>query len=69
MLLHPLLLAAFATFTGIVIYHSVQQTKSTRLWRRLFQRPVYVRVPLTDVDAEPEDQPGWDIQGRQGKDG
>ena len=33
---------AFATFTGIVIYHSVQQIKGSRLWRRLCQRPVYV---------------------------
>ena len=48
---------AFATFTGIVIYHSVQQIKDTRLWRRLRQRPVYVRVPLTDVNSGPEDPP------------
>ena len=48
---------AFATFTGIIIYHSVQQIKGTRLWRRLCQRPVYVRVPLTDVDSGPEDPP------------
>ena len=43
---------AFATFTAIVIYHSVQQIKGTRLWRRLRQRPDYVRVPLTDVNAD-----------------
>ena len=48
---------AFATFTGIVIYHSVQQIKGTRLWKTLCQRPVYVRVPLTDVDSGPEDPP------------
>ena len=48
---------AFATFIGIVIYHSVQQIKGTRLWRRLFQRSVYVRVPLTDIDSGPEDPP------------
>ena len=48
---------AFATFTGIVIYHSVQQIKDTRLWKRVRQRPVYVRVPLTDVVSAPEDPP------------
>ena len=48
---------AFTTFTGIVIYHSVQQIKGTRLWKTLCQRPVYVRVPLTDVDSGPEDPP------------
>ena len=48
---------AFATFTGIVIYHSVQQIKGSRLWKTLCQRPVYVRVPLTDVDSGPEDPP------------
>ena len=49
---------AFATFTGIVIYHSVQQIKGTRLWRRLHQRHDY-RVPLVDVhvDSEYEDPP------------
>ena len=48
---------AFATFTGIVIYHSVQQLKGTRLWRRLCLRHDYVRVPLTDVASGPEDPP------------
>ena len=48
---------AFATFTGIVIYHSVQQLKGTRLWRRLCLRPDYMRVPLTDVNSGPEDPP------------
>ena len=48
---------AFATFTGIVIYHSIQQLKDTRLWRRLCLRHDYVRVPLTDVDSGPEDPP------------
>ena len=48
---------AFATFIGIVIYHSVQQLKGTRLWRRLFQRHDYVRVPLTDGDSGPEHPP------------
>ena len=43
---------AFATFIGIVIYHSVEQIKGTRLWRRLCQR-----VPVTDVDSGPEDPP------------
>ena len=49
---------AFATFTGIVIYHSVQQIKGTRLWRRLRQRYDY-RVPLAEVhvDSGPEDPP------------
>ena len=50
---------AFATFTGIVIYHSVQQLKGTRLWRRVCLKHDYVRVPLTDVNAvsAPEDPP------------
>ena len=48
---------AFATFTGIVIYHSVQQIKDTRLWRKLHHRPDYVRVPQTDVDSGSEDPP------------
>ncbi len=48
---------AFATFTGILIYHSAEQFKSTRMWRRWHQRPAYVRVPLTDVDSGPEDPP------------
>ena len=49
---------AFATFTGIVIYHSVQQLKGTRLWRRVCQRHDY-RVLLADVhvDSGPEDPP------------
>ena len=48
---------AFATFTGIVIYHSVQQLKGSRLWRRVCLKHDYVRVPLTDVDSEYEDPP------------
>ena len=48
---------AFATFIGIVIYHSVQQIKGTRLWRRVCLKHDYVRVPLTDVDSEYEDPP------------
>ena len=48
---------AFATFTGIVIYHSVQQLKGSRLWRRVYLKHDYVRVPLTDVDSEYEDPP------------
>ena len=48
---------AFAIFAGIVIFHSVQQLKCTRLWRRVCLRHNYVRVPLTDVDSGPEDPP------------
>ena len=48
---------AFATFTGIVIFHSVQQIKATRLWRRMCLRHDYIRVPLTDVVSGPEDPP------------
>ena len=48
---------AFATFTGIVIYHSAQQLKGTRLWKRLCLRHDYVRVSLTDMDSGPEDPP------------
>ena len=47
---------AFATFTGIVIYHYVQQIKSTRLWRRrVCLQHDSIRVPLTDMDSGPED--------------
>ena len=55
---------AFAIFIGIVIYHSVQQIKGTRLWRRLRKRPVYVRVPLTDIDSGPEDPPDRVFQSK-----
>ena len=41
---------ASATFIGIVIYHSIQQLKGTRLWRR-------VSVPKTDVASGPDDPP------------
>ena len=53
---------AFATFTGIVIYHSVQQIKGTRLWRRVCLRHDSMRVPLTDVDAESEDPPDSPVE-------
>ena len=52
---------AFATFTGIVIYHAVQQIKGTRLWRRVSLRQENVRVPLTDVDSGLEDTPYTDL--------
>ena len=57
---------AFATFTGIVIYHSVQQIKSTRLWRRvcLRQDAIRVRVPLNDVWSGPEDPPDYVLMSR-----
>ena len=44
---------AFATFIGIVIYHSAQQIKHTpQLWRKLFPRyDTYVLVPQTDEDS------------------
>ena len=45
---------AFATFTGIVIYHSIQQIKGTRLWRSVCLRH---DDPLTDVVSGPEDPP------------
>ena len=49
---------AFATFTGIVIYHSVQQIKGTRLWRRVWVRKHDgVRIPLIHVVSGPEDPP------------
>ena len=59
---------AFATFTGIVIYHSVQQIKSTRLWRRvcLRQDTIRVRVPLNDVWSGPEDPPDYVLMSRSG---
>ena len=50
---------AFATFIGIVIYHSVQQIKySPQLWRKLFpQYDTYVAVPQTDEDSDLEGVP------------
>ena len=44
---------AFATFIGIVIYHSAQQIKDTpQLWRKLFPRDdTYELVPQTDEDS------------------
>ena len=48
---------AFATFIGIVIYHTAQQIKYTpQLWRKLFpQNDTYVLVPQTDEDSDVED--------------
>ena len=45
---------AFATFIGIVIYHSAQQIKDTpQLWRKLFPRnDSYELVPQTDQDSD-----------------
>ena len=49
---------AFATFTGIVIYHSVQQIKGSRLWRRVWVRKHDgMRTPLIDVASGPQDPP------------
>ena len=50
---------AFATFVGIVIYHSVQQIKhSPQLWRKLFPHyDTYVLVAQTDEDSDPEGVP------------
>ena len=48
---------AFATFIGIVIYHSAQQIKGTWLWRRLRLRHDYVSFPFTDVASGPEHPP------------
>ena len=46
--------AAFATFIGIVIYHSAQQIKDTpQLWRKLFPRyDTNGLVPQTDEDSD-----------------
>ena len=45
---------AFATFVGIIIYHSVQQIKhSPQLWRKLFPRDdTYELVPQTNSNPE-----------------
>ena len=59
---------AFATFTGIVIYHSVQQLKDTRLWRRMSLKRNSVRdsvrVPLTDVASGSDDPPDYVLMSR-----
>ena len=51
---------AFTTFTGIVIYHSYQQTKGTWLWRKVCQRRrgyVYIQVPHSDDDDSGRQSP------------
>ena len=53
---------AFATFTGIVIYHSIQQFKGTRTWKSMWQRHDSIRVPL--VDSGPEDPPDYVLMPR-----
>ena len=55
---------AFATFTGIVICHSVQQIKGTRLWRRVCLQHDSIRVPLVDTDTGPEDPPDYVLMAR-----
>ena len=54
---------AFATFTGIVIYHSIQQVKDTKLWRRAFPRQE-ARVPLIDVCSGHEDPSDYVLMSR-----
>ena len=55
---------AFATFTGIVIYHSVQQIKCTGLWRRVCLKLYSIRVPLIDVGSGSEDPPDYVLMSR-----
>ena len=55
---------AFATFTGIVIYHSTQQLKDTRLWRSVSLKRASVRVPLTDLGSGPDDPPDYVLMSR-----
>ena len=55
---------AFATFTGIVIYHSVQQIKDTRLWRSVSLKRDSVRVPLTDLGSGTDDPPDYVLMSR-----
>ena len=46
--------ATFAIFTGIVIYHSAQQIKGTRLWKRVHLKHDH---PPTDMASGNEDTP------------
>ena len=55
---------AFATFTGIVIYHSIQQIKGTRLWRRVCLRHDSIRIPLVYVGSGSEDPPDYVLMPR-----
>ena len=55
---------AFATFTGIVVYHSVQQIKGTRLWRRVCLRHDSIRIPLVHVGSGSEDPPDYMLMPR-----
>ena len=47
---------AFATFTGIVIYHSVQQIKGTRLWRRVCLKQDYALTDVASGHEDPQDR-------------
>ena len=58
---------AFVTFTGIVIYHSIQQIKDMRLWKRVCTKHASIRVPLTDVHSSglgSEDPPNYVLMPR-----
>ena len=55
---------AFVTFTGIVIYHSVQQLKDIRLWRRVWLKYNSMRVHSTDVWLGSEDPPDYVLMSR-----
>lgn len=49
---------AFTTFTGIIIYHSVQQIKGTRLFKRMFllnYRQDYRPIPGANTPEDPPD--------------
>ena len=51
---------AFATFTGIVIYHSIQQVKDTRLWKRVCLK----HSSMADVCSGSEDPPDYVLMPR-----
>ena len=55
---------AFATFTGIIIYHSVQQLKGTRLWKTVWLKYDSIRIPLIHVDLGSEDPPDYVLMPR-----
>ena len=52
---------AFATFVGIIVYHTVKQMKDTRLWRRVMK-------PALSVKTQRHDAPQQEVDRERGAD-
>ena len=48
---------ALTTFTGIVIYHCIQQMKATKLWQRMLSLKHAYAVKQVCINSGPEDPP------------